>query len=193
MSLKQVFAGMLASTTIMMGAWTMDSQKAAFAQEAPAPEVVPEANLAGTSWKLVSWGTLDNLSEPVSTDGRLTNDRFLTAEFTENIVKGSSGCYPYGFLYQTSDNILQVLFDEGAFETVYIPSAPVCSEEVGNQENRYQNALLNAQSYQITETGLLEISYNTDTESGVLIFERNFTPYTSNCSTLCSSGSDRTQ
>ena len=120
-------------------------------------------NLTGISWKLVRLGTPDNLSEPISG----SNGRNLTAQFyeDENIVRGTGGCNLYGGIYQINGNML--VFPDGFDQT-----AAGCQTEILNQqEERYFAALQGAQSYQINELGQLEISYQTNQESGVLIFE----------------------
>lgn len=161
MRLKQVFAGVFTFTMITMGTWMMVIHKAASAQEVPDSAATVATNLTGTSWKLVSWGTPENLSEPIG-------GRTITAQFyeKENIVRGSSGCNLYGDTYQIGDNMSLIINDDGDRTEARCPT-----EEISNQEKRYFNALHGAKSYQITETGLLEISYETDTAIGVLIFE----------------------
>ncbi|MBD2775319.1 META domain-containing protein [Iningainema tapete] len=121
----------------------------------------PTIDLAGTSWKLIGLGTPDNLSEPITGIG----SRAITAVFADNRVSGTGSCNFYGATYQTSGNVLTV--DPSSLFSTLIG----CPEEIALQESRYFAALIGGQDYRINEQGQLEISYLTDSESGLLVFE----------------------
>ncbi|MBR8838823.1 MAG: META domain-containing protein [Stigonema ocellatum SAG 48.90 = DSM 106950] len=120
---------------------------------------ISATNLTGNSWKLVGLGSPNNPP--------LIGNNNITAQFerNENIVTGTGGCNFWGADYQTNGNTLQI----GAKQ--FDSSAIGCSNEINNQEERYYDALAGALSYQINEQGQLKIFYQTNTESGVLIFE----------------------
>ncbi len=124
---------------------------------------ISTVNLTGTSWKLVKLGTPDNLSEPISN----VNGGNLTAQFTENQIGGSGGCNLYGGTYQTSGNLFSI--NPPSLRSTQRFCFP---EEISAQESRYFTALIGAQNYRINDQGQLEISYYTESENGVLVFDQ---------------------
>ncbi|MBR8834826.1 MAG: META domain-containing protein [Stigonema ocellatum SAG 48.90 = DSM 106950] len=121
-------------------------------------------NLTGTSWTLVKLGSPDNLSEPVTDVGGSN----ITAHFTEDRVTGSGGCNFYTAAYQTSGDVFQV--NPNSFAS----TLKFCfREEISDQESRYFGALIGAQNYRINDQGQLEISYDTGSENGLLIFDKS--------------------
>ncbi|WP_017304970.1 META domain-containing protein [Spirulina subsalsa] len=119
------------------------------------PLAIPEISLPGTSWRLILWGTSNQLKQPLSRTE-------ITANFTQNKITGSGSCNQYNTSYREDNNRL----------TVSPPASTrkACSLDIIQQEAAYLRALERAESYAITSQQELRISFKTDEGLGVMIF-----------------------
>ncbi|NJL00763.1 MAG: META domain-containing protein [Spirulinaceae cyanobacterium RM2_2_10] len=113
------------------------------------------------SWQLVGWGDADDLTPPVV-------GTTITADFDGTRLTGSTGCNRYFTTYTTDGMMLSL----GAIAT----SRRACPEAIAAQELQYLSALENLQTYALTAGGTLELRYQTETGSGVLVFRRQAIP-----------------
>lgn len=120
--------------------------------------IASEKPLTGTSWKLVSWGTSPSSEPPLA-------QTQITLRFGEKQVNGSSGCNRYMASYQLATNQLKI--------AATAATRMACQREVMMQERQYLSALQGSQSYEINSQGQLQIRYQGNQNSGILIFERN--------------------
>lgn len=111
--------------------------------------------LEGKSWTLVRWGSPDNLKSPVG-------DKDITAQFSQGKVSGSGGCNSYNGTYTIDGS--QINFGPTASTKM------ACLDDTMNQESQYFAALDGAKSYKLNNQGQLEIEYQTDQDSGIMIF-----------------------
>jgi heat shock protein HslJ len=108
-------------------------------------------------WELSEWGTPDSLT-PIGGNSK------ITAEFDATKMSGSAGCNRYTTSYQTQDKTLII----GAIAS----TKRACASEISEKESQYLNVLGKAKTYAVTAQGKLQISYQTDTCEGILVFVR---------------------
>ncbi|MFN2159893.1 MAG: META domain-containing protein [Anaerolineales bacterium] len=133
------------------------------------------AALANTPWALVGYG--DAANPTVVEDGTLVTVFFGP----DGTVSGSGGCNNYNSTYQMEGNNLTIASP--------IASTMMACEKGMEQEQTYLAALQTAQSYQVTESGSLNIKY--DTGAGieqVLIYIPERAPLEGTTWTLVSMG-----
>jgi heat shock protein HslJ len=129
------------------------------ANETPGQNLIAQNHgLTGKTWKLVRWGDRNNLKTPLAGSE-------INAEFADGRISGSGGCNRYNAGYTIDGNMLS--FTPGASTKM------ACAEDIMNQEDQFLRALNGAKSYKINPQGQLEIEYETDQGSGVMIFASN--------------------
>lgn len=106
------------------------------------PTPAPQSSLANTKWTLVSFGHVDG-GMPV------VNGSTVTLQFdTEGQVVGSGGCNSYSAHYEVQGNMLSV----GEITRTLM----ACQQEgIGQQEERYIQALETAGNFELTGDHLL--------------------------------------
>lgn len=113
------------------------------------------AALQGT-WNLVGWGNPETLTPVVA-------DTEITAQFEGDRLNGSTGCNNYVTTYEATEGNLSL--------SPIASTRRACLPPVSDQETQYLMALSNVDSYAV-EGDCLILNYETETMSGVLVFER---------------------
>jgi len=116
--------------------------------------------IAGT-WRLISMGSPDSPTLVPRTPE-------VTADFTRDRVSGSGGCNRYFGDIKTTNAKLSI----GPLGSTQM----ACEGKVMDLEMKYLKALQGAQRYEFNRRGELEISYQTDQESGILRFTSTAIP-----------------
>jgi heat shock protein HslJ len=140
------YLGLLFSTTLLLSAC---SPKSSLPQStnmpAPTPAVVDVNLLYANPWVLVGYGSPEN---PTVIERGLV----VTAEFTpEGQVNGFSGCNDYSGSYQAAQ--------DGTLTISLLATTRVACLQGMGLESAYLTALQNAQSFDFSSQGSLEIKY----------------------------------
>jgi len=120
------------------------------------PQQIAAASLDGTSWQLLHWRVGGVSISPLPKTS-------ITANFAAGRVSGSGGCNSYNASVTTSSNSLTI----GPAAS----TRKACPTPIMRQEARYFEALAGAKSYGINPQGQLEITYQIDRRTGVLVFQ----------------------
>ncbi len=113
----------------------------------------PQACIADTEWKLVSYGSKSNPQKA------LPNVK-ATAKFSEGKITGKASCNNYFTSYEVDGSSLRITSPIGS-------TMMMCEEDVMLQETAFLSALETSKSYKISGN-TLEIEYN----GGTLTFTK---------------------
>jgi heat shock protein HslJ len=114
-----------------------------------------QLSLEGTNWTLTTWTGTGAPSRLISTSP-------MTAEFTRDAVSGSASCNRYRSTYRISSGNLTI-------DTV-AATRIACAEDIMRQETAFITAVEGVQTYEISSSGQLQISYRTSQGSGIMTF-----------------------
>ncbi len=120
------------------------------------PSLTTDKSLPGTSWLLVRWGTESAPKTPLK-------DTKISAAFTADRISGLGSCNRYNGGYQIKNGKLSF--------TPIASTYKACLPEILNQESEYFANLQRSEKYQINAQGELEISYQTEQGTGVMLFK----------------------
>jgi len=109
----------------------------------------PPDELVNTRWELVSFNTQDDDGEVEETT--VLSGTTVTLEFLEDQARGDGGCNTFRANYQVDDG--QIAFQE------LVTTEIACANGVMQQEQRYYDALVAAEQYEISGDRLT-IRYN---------------------------------
>lgn len=135
---------------------TIDNCVAVSKDASSSSTLTPNQNLQGTRWMLVRWGTESAPKTPLKNTA-------ISAEFSTDQISGQGGCNRYNGGYQIQNGKLSI--------TPIASTRKACPPEIMNQEAAYFANLEKAENYQINAQGQLEISYQTEREAEVMVFE----------------------
>ncbi len=107
------------------------------------------------AWQLSGWGDPNNLTTPIPGSE-------ITANFDGDRMAGSASCNRYTTPY-TLDG------DEINLGTI-AATLMACEPDISDQEQQFLQALENIETYEITDRGELYLTYQTETDNGVLVF-----------------------
>lgn len=110
------------------------------------------SSLADTSWQFVGWEENSSLLEGTA----------ITLKFKGDRLNGSSGCNGYTAIYQRDTSEIDV--------RRVATTRMICPPEIVEQEEAFLQALRSARSYEINDRGQLRIFYQSDRDSGILVF-----------------------
>jgi heat shock protein HslJ len=156
--MNQIIKTTLLLTCLTVGLSSITSNPV-MANEIPGQNLIAQNHgLTGKTWKLVRWGDHNNLKTPLASSE-------INAEFADGRISGTGGCNRYNAGYTIDGN--RINFGPAASTKM------ACAEDVMDQEMVFLTALNGAKTYRINPQGQLEIEYETDQGSGVMIFATN--------------------
>jgi heat shock protein HslJ len=124
----------------------------------PAPTAPTESNrLSGTTWELAFW-------EGSGAPNLIHRDTEVTAEFMGDRIAGSASCNRYTSTFSTEG-------DRFAVDAAIATTQMACTSRINRQEQMFLDALQNAETYEISHRGELEIIYQGPRGTGILIFQ----------------------